>query len=126
MDVFLQELSTLFYNNQLNNSRITFYHSGNNSINYLFHAVLPYHAQDEHTENALNHQIVSSMMPTEKFNSVKKKKCSVCLEDFSPNDKIKRLPCLHTFHCNCINKWLQIKLKCPECNFDIQKFIMNY
>ena len=42
--------------------------------------------------------------------------CSVCLEDMPANSIVKILPCLHRFHPQCIDKWLEIsKLKCPVC-----------
>lgn len=31
-------------------------------------------------------------------------------------EKIYELKCKHSFHLECINKWLQIKNKCPLCN----------
>ncbi|KAK8671766.1 hypothetical protein V6N13_038351 [Hibiscus sabdariffa] len=33
--------------------------------------------------------------------------CSVCLEQVSVGDLIRSLPCLHQFHANCIDPWLQ-------------------
>jgi E3 ubiquitin-protein ligase RNF11 len=35
--------------------------------------------------------------------------------DFEMNDKIKYLPCMHTFHCSCIDSWLVRSLYCPSC-----------
>eukprot|EP00242_Pyramimonas_sp_CCMP2087_P005557 CAMPEP_0198210948 /NCGR_PEP_ID=MMETSP1445-20131203/22534_1 /TAXON_ID=36898 /ORGANISM="Pyramimonas sp., Strain CCMP2087" /LENGTH=352 /DNA_ID=CAMNT_0043885117 /DNA_START=63 /DNA_END=1118 /DNA_ORIENTATION=- len=31
--------------------------------------------------------------------------CSVCLDDFAGGDKIRALPCAHTFHSACIDQW---------------------
>ena len=42
--------------------------------------------------------------------------CKVCLlEIFSSDDYITHLMCGHYFHSECINSWLQMKLKCPLC-----------
>ncbi|WOL14911.1 E3 ubiquitin-protein ligase [Canna indica] len=41
--------------------------------------------------------------------------CSVCLEQVSPGELIKSLPCLHQFHANCIDPWLRQQSTCPVC-----------
>lgn len=35
---------------------------------------------------------------------------------------IKKLPCKHIFHENCIKPWLQISQLCPNCRFDVGEF----
>lgn len=42
-------------------------------------------------------------------------KCSVCQEEFKSGDRIRRLPCDHTFHLSCVDKWLGIHNQCPNC-----------
>jgi Ring finger domain len=44
--------------------------------------------------------------------------CSICIENFKENDKIKKLHCGHCFHTNCINAWTVNVLKCPNCRYD--------
>ena len=45
--------------------------------------------------------------------------CSICLNEL--DDNIFCLPCFHTFHSECINKWLEnqtnsnTQCTCPEC-----------
>eukprot|EP00347_Sterkiella_histriomuscorum_P020640 403337027 len=39
--------------------------------------------------------------------------CSICIADFESNCLVKILKCSHTFHSNCIDEWLKIKLQCP-------------
>lgn len=34
--------------------------------------------------------------------------CSVCLEIFQEGEQLRRLPCLHFFHTNCIDPWLEV------------------
>ncbi len=46
-------------------------------------------------------------------------KCSICLEMKNIGCKIKRLPCFHTFHVVCINKWLHVKMNCPLCLIEV-------
>lgn len=41
--------------------------------------------------------------------------CSICVEEMQAGDKIYSLPCVHTFHMECLGQWLQRKGECPEC-----------
>ena len=44
------------------------------------------------------------------------KTCSICLSEYQPNEKLKTLPqCLHGFHSDCIDQWLQSSGTCPIC-----------
>ncbi|GMY08481.1 E3 ubiquitin-protein ligase SDIR1-like [Fagus crenata] len=43
--------------------------------------------------------------------------CSVCLEQVNVGELIRSLPCLHQFHTNCIDPWLQQQGTCPVCKF---------
>jgi len=45
--------------------------------------------------------------------------CCVCLEDVCPGNKVRTLPCLHTFHAECAEEWLKKKKVCPLCQFSI-------
>ncbi|MED6223962.1 hypothetical protein PIB30_079244 [Stylosanthes scabra] len=43
-------------------------------------------------------------------------KCSVCLNEFQQNEKLRAIPnCNHTFHIDCIDIWLQKNDNCPLC-----------
>ncbi|PQM37735.1 hypothetical protein Pyn_22627 [Prunus yedoensis var. nudiflora] len=42
--------------------------------------------------------------------------CSVCLSEFEEGDKIRELKCKHTFHQDCLDRWLQqYWATCPLC-----------
>jgi len=42
--------------------------------------------------------------------------CCICLESFEEGDPLKRLPCRHTFHTDCITPWLTERSRlCPLC-----------
>ena len=43
--------------------------------------------------------------------------CSICLKNVPVKTFLMRLPCGHTFHASCVNKWFQNKKyeSCPLC-----------
>uniref|UniRef100_A0ACD5YIA1 Uncharacterized protein n=1 Tax=Avena sativa TaxID=4498 RepID=A0ACD5YIA1_AVESA len=41
--------------------------------------------------------------------------CTVCLQDFEGGDRLRRLPCFHSFHERCIFDWLRVSRACPLC-----------
>ncbi|GIL60512.1 hypothetical protein Vafri_15048 [Volvox africanus] len=41
--------------------------------------------------------------------------CIICMEEVVPGDVLKRLPCLHDFHGDCVDTWLKTKACCPIC-----------
>lgn len=45
--------------------------------------------------------------------------CPVCLEAFSADRPIKRTPCGHVFHTDCLGGWLQVARSCPLCRLDL-------
>ena len=40
-------------------------------------------------------------------------RCAVCMEFFVLGDRVRTLPCLHTFHARCIDQWICLRGKCP-------------
>lgn len=45
--------------------------------------------------------------------------CSICIGDYEVGEKITTLPCIHRFHKECIEKWLEVKSECPVCKYDL-------
>ena len=41
--------------------------------------------------------------------------CTICTDDIEPRHKAKQLDCGHTFHEECIKKWLHQQSTCPNC-----------
>ncbi|XP_064459378.1 E3 ubiquitin-protein ligase RNF115-like isoform X2 [Ornithodoros turicata] len=41
--------------------------------------------------------------------------CTVCMEDFRPQEPVKKLSCQHHFHPDCIIPWLELHGTCPIC-----------
>jgi len=46
-------------------------------------------------------------------------KCSICLEQFESGNRIRTIECLHSYHADCIDRWLATKATCPVCNYQI-------
>lgn len=47
-------------------------------------------------------------------------KCTICLSEFEEGEDVRRLPCMHLFHIECVDQWLATNKKCPICRVDIQ------
>lgn len=41
--------------------------------------------------------------------------CSVCMDELKIEEKVRKLPCAHLFHTDCIVPWLQMHATCPIC-----------
>jgi hypothetical protein len=46
-------------------------------------------------------------------------KCLVCQCEYEENEALRRLPCGHFFHQNCVDTWLKEKDCCPYCRQSI-------
>ncbi|KAL2929892.1 E3 ubiquitin-protein ligase RNF13 [Bienertia sinuspersici] len=47
--------------------------------------------------------------------------CYICLVEYEKGDKIRVLPCQHTYHMPCVDKWLkEIHGICPLCRGDVR------
>ncbi|XP_074591066.1 uncharacterized protein LOC141846945 [Curcuma longa] len=45
--------------------------------------------------------------------------CAVCKDEFLVNERLKRLPCSHLYHKECLLPWLAIRNSCPLCRFQL-------
>ena len=41
--------------------------------------------------------------------------CLVCTDDCEPGDELIVLTCHHSFHADCIKRWLKVNAVCPAC-----------
>lgn len=46
-------------------------------------------------------------------------KCTICLCEYEDDEDVRRLPCMHLFHKDCVDQWLVTNKKCPMCRVDI-------
>eukprot|EP00516_Mucochytrium_quahogii_P009374 CAMPEP_0203771980 /NCGR_PEP_ID=MMETSP0099_2-20121227/3746_1 /ASSEMBLY_ACC=CAM_ASM_000209 /TAXON_ID=96639 /ORGANISM=" , Strain NY0313808BC1" /LENGTH=372 /DNA_ID=CAMNT_0050669445 /DNA_START=438 /DNA_END=1556 /DNA_ORIENTATION=- len=46
--------------------------------------------------------------------------CPVCLDAMKLGEKVKRLPCKHFFHPQCVLPWLEKHNSCPTCRHELE------
>ena len=44
-------------------------------------------------------------------------KCTICLSEFEVEEDVRRLPCFHLFHVECVDQWLGQNKRCPICRY---------
>ncbi|XWS44868.1 hypothetical protein CRYUN_Cryun15aG0086400 [Craigia yunnanensis] len=55
--------------------------------------------------------------------------CAVCLSDLEEGEKVRKLKCKHTFHKDCLDRWLQqYWATCPLCRTKVlpDEVVANY
>ncbi|CAE7481982.1 RNF165 [Symbiodinium sp. CCMP2456] len=59
------------------------------------------------------------------FNSEKKceEPCVVCRDEITVGQECRRLPCMHVFHKECIDRWIAVKATCPLCNLKLEDLL---
>ncbi|KAJ6918874.1 hypothetical protein NC651_012973 [Populus alba x Populus x berolinensis] len=65
----------------------------------------------------------------EKFSRQQPRECAVCLSGFMKGERVRKLRCNHTFHKECLDKWLQQYLAtCPLCRTRVlpDEIVVNY
>ncbi|XP_041358581.1 RING finger protein 11-like [Gigantopelta aegis] len=56
-------------------------------------------------------------LPTGVYDGISKKakECAICMGEFILGDMLRFLPCMHTYHRECIDDWLMRSFTCPSC-----------
>ena len=83
---------------------------------------------DNNIENNANIILMKKFIPRERFSKVKSNliylkdlslmpnRCTICYEFLKDRDFCRMLPCIHTFHYYCIDRWFeQGSTSCPIC-----------
>ena len=77
--------------------------------------------QIDENYNPLSHRELESLRSETADRSLSEEVCSICCDNFSEKQKIRKMPvCDHRFHKACIDKWLQKKPICPNCNRNVR------
>ena len=70
-------------------------------------------AHQRHTD------LVLESLPTHVYDGAKdafdNDTCSICLGEFEDGESLRKLPCDHSFHADCIASWLNHRHTCPLC-----------
>ncbi|XP_058752406.1 E3 ubiquitin-protein ligase CIP8-like [Vicia villosa] len=45
--------------------------------------------------------------------------CAICKDEVMAEEKVRKLPCSHCYHGDCILPWLNIRNTCPVCRFEL-------
>ncbi|KAJ5072902.1 hypothetical protein M0811_09348 [Anaeramoeba ignava] len=64
-----------------------------------------------------------NQLPVSKFDKNTAKgdlTCSICRCEYEDGEEIRRLPCLHYFHKDCIDQWIKSNPTCPICKTKIK------
>ncbi|XP_078177485.1 E3 ubiquitin-protein ligase ATL59-like [Carex rostrata] len=79
------------------------------------------HAAQDGTEG-LNSDSLEALHVTKfkRSNSGSNAECSICLGGLEEGDPVRLMPnCMHLFHQDCIDKWLQSHATCPICRANV-------
>ncbi|CAE5965848.1 unnamed protein product [Arabidopsis arenosa] len=52
--------------------------------------------------------------------------CAVCKDEMVVEEKVRRLPCSHFYHGDCIMPWLGIRNTCPVCRYELPTDDIDY
>lgn len=55
-----------------------------------------------------------------KKTTVEVEECNICMTDYEEGDSQKILPCFHSYHSRCIDKWIQKNATCPICRVEVK------
>jgi hypothetical protein len=45
--------------------------------------------------------------------------CCICLNEYEAAQELRKLPCEHHFHKDCVDEWLVVNSTCPTCRKSI-------
>ena len=71
------------------------------------------------TESLPNEQFVNRGQPKAEAKK-EEDECVICKCDYEDGEQLKRLPCFHKFHSECIKEWFKRQNFCPVCRTEIK------
>ncbi|XP_032598006.1 RING finger protein 11 isoform X2 [Drosophila grimshawi] len=105
MPIYQEPMPQLFYQTV----------SGNTSGNAV--AAATHMSEEDQIKIAKRIGLVQHL-PIGTYDSNSKKaarECVICMVEFSNEEAVRYLPCMHIYHVNCIDDWLMRSLTCPSC-----------
>ena len=78
---------------------------------------IKYQAKDENKKIKNKKTVLIDQIETIEYDLDKATffQCGICMDSFHETENVKRLPCEHIFHVDCMSQWLQKKKNCPFC-----------
>lgn len=52
-------------------------------------------------------------------------RCVICMVEFMVGDSVRYLPCMHTYHVECIDDWLMRSFTCPSCMEPVESALLS-
>lgn len=52
-------------------------------------------------------------------------RCVICMVEFMVGDAVRYLPCMHTYHVECIDDWLMRSFTCPSCMEPVESALLS-
>ena len=52
-------------------------------------------------------------------------RCVICMVEFMVGDGVRYLPCMHTYHVECIDDWLMRSFTCPSCMEPVESALLS-
>ncbi|KAF0915833.1 hypothetical protein E2562_039142 [Oryza meyeriana var. granulata] len=65
----------------------------------------------------ISSEMAAATLHQPKVGETRERDCAVCLQDFVKGNELRMMPCSHSFHEQCIFRWLCVSLDCPICRF---------
>ncbi|EPB73579.1 zinc finger, C3HC4 type [Ancylostoma ceylanicum] len=86
-------------------------------------------AEENKTREDAQRQRVKGLLdqiPADEFRSdMKGSECAICMVDFEPGERVRFLPCMHSFHQTCVDDWLMRSFTCPSCLEPVDSTILS-
>jgi len=67
------------------------------------------------TKKGASQAQINQLTTTTVQKGAKIESCCICMSDMEHRQKVRVLPCDHTFHAGCIGRWLKLNKSCPVC-----------